>query len=115
MLIFNQMVERQSVVLDHTYRALSHPVRREMLGILKDGPMRVTDVADPFTISLAAVSKHVGVLESAGLVTRIVTGREHMLALEARPLLDARLWIDTYQGFWEERLDALEAHLRRRR
>jgi DNA-binding transcriptional ArsR family regulator len=86
-----------------------------MLDILKHGPMRVTDVAHPFSISLAAVSKHVRVIESAGLVTRTVTGREHMLALDARPLLDARLWIDTYQGFWDERLDVLEAYLRKRR
>jgi DNA-binding transcriptional ArsR family regulator len=86
-----------------------------MLEILKQGPMRVTDVAQPFNISLAAVSKNVGVLERAGMVTRAVTGREHMLALDARPLLDARLWIDAYRGFWEERLDALEAHLRERR
>jgi DNA-binding transcriptional ArsR family regulator len=113
--MFNQMVERQSAVLDHTYGALSHPIRREMLDILKHGPLRITDIADPFTVSLAAASKHVGVLESAGLVTRTVVGREHMLTLEARLLLDARLWIDTYQGFWEERLDALEAHLRRQR
>jgi DNA-binding transcriptional ArsR family regulator len=109
------MVEHTSAVLDDTYGALSHPVRREMLDILKHGPMRVTDVAHPFSISLAAVSKHIGVVESAGLVTRTVSGREHILALEARPLLDARLWIDTYQGFWEGRLDVLEAHLRRRR
>ena len=99
-------------VLDSTYAALAHPTRRELLDILRTGPMRVTDLADPFAVSLAAVSKHVGVLEGAGLVRRTVTGREHMLALEAGPLLDARIWIDTYRGFWEGRLDALEAHLR---
>lgn len=113
--MFNQMVEHLSPVLDLTFGALSHPVRRALLDNLKSEPMRVTDVADPFSISLAAVSKHIGALEGAGLVIRTVSGREHRLALEARPLLDARLWIDTYQGFWEERLDALEAHLRTRR
>lgn len=106
------MVEHLSAVLDITYGALSHPIRRETLEILRDGPMRVTDVAERFSVSLAAVSKHVGIIEDAGLVTRTVTGREHSLALDARPLLDARLWIDTYERFWEDRLDALEAHLR---
>jgi DNA-binding transcriptional ArsR family regulator len=113
--MFNQMVERSSLALDRTYGALSHPIRREMLDILKQGPMRVTDIADPFTVSLAAISKHAGALESAGLVTRTVTGREHMLALEARPMLNALIWIDTYRAFWEGRLDALEAHLRSHR
>ncbi len=86
-----------------------------MLDILRSGPVRVTDVARPFSISLAAASKHVGVIEDAGLVARHVIGREHLLTLEARPLLDARLWIDTYQEFWDGRLDALEAHLRSHR
>lgn len=74
--------------------------------------MRVTDVARPFPVSLAAVSKHVSVLESAGLVTRSVVGRDHMLSLEPTPLVAAGEWIDIYRDFWEERLDALESHLR---
>jgi DNA-binding transcriptional ArsR family regulator len=108
---FNQVVEHL-IALDRTYGALAHSTRRALLDMLKHGSTRVTDVAEPFPISLAAVSKHIGVLERAGLVTRTVSGRDHVLALEAHPMLDARLWIDTYQGFWEERLDALEAHLR---
>jgi DNA-binding transcriptional ArsR family regulator len=105
------MVEHSAPVLDSTYSALANATRRALLDTLKAGPMRVTDIADPFDISLAAVSKHVGVLEVAGLVTKKVTGREHILALEAMPLHGARLWIDGYRGFWEGRLDALEAHL----
>ena len=109
------MVERRSPVLDDTYGALSHAVRRELLDSLRDGPSTVTDLAEPFDVSLAAVSKHIGVLEDAGLVSRTQVGRTRIVTLEPRPLVDARAWIDTYRTFWEERLDALEAHLRRGR
>jgi len=111
MLTFNHMVER-SEVLDRTYGALAQARRRTMLAMLRSGPLRVTDMAKPFAISLAAVSKHVGVLESAGLVTRSVTGRDHLLSLEPGPLVEARDWIEVYRDFWEERLDALDLHLR---
>lgn len=108
------MVKR-SDLLDGAYGALAHPIRREVLGALRAGPARVTDLAEPFDVSLAAVSKHITVLESAGLVSRTVYGRDHVLALEARPLVVARDWIDTYRTFWESRLDALERHLRSKR
>ncbi|MEX0865542.1 MAG: metalloregulator ArsR/SmtB family transcription factor [Acidimicrobiia bacterium] len=108
------MVERPEV-LDRTYRALAQASRRSMLDMLRSGPLRVTDVAKPFAVSLAAVSKHLGVLESAGLVTRSVVGRDHLLSLEPGPLVEAGDWIDVYRDFWEERLDALELHLRERR
>jgi DNA-binding transcriptional ArsR family regulator len=103
------MVERS---LDHTYMALAHPTRRAMLDLLKGGSMRVTDLAAPFEISLAASSKHVNVLERAALVSRTVVGRDHWLAVNPRPLLDAGVWIDTYRRFWDERLDALDQFLR---
>ena len=106
-LTFNHMVER-SATLDHTYAALAHPTRRAMLHLLKAGPMRVTDLADPFEVSLAASSKHVNMLERAGLLSRTVAGRDHWLTLDPRPLLDAGGWIDTYRLFWEERLDTLD-------
>ena len=105
------MVER-SAALDHTYMALAHPTRRGMLDLLKGSPMRVTDLADPFEVSLAASSKHVNMLERAGLLSRTVAGRDHWLRLDPRPLLDAGGWIDTYQRFWEERLDDLDLLLR---
>lgn len=106
------MVEHgSSSLLDRTYGALAHPVRRELLEALRAGPINVTDLAAPFDMSLAAVSKHIGVLEDAGLVSRTPVGRTRMVALEAGPLVDAREWIDAYRTFWEERLDALEAHL----
>jgi DNA-binding transcriptional ArsR family regulator len=78
---------------------------------LRTGSVTVTDLAAPFDMSLAAVSKHIGVLEGAGLVSRTPSGRSRIVALEPAPLVGARAWIDTYRTFWEERLDALEAHL----
>jgi DNA-binding transcriptional ArsR family regulator len=107
------MVERRSAVLDDTYGALSHAVRRALLDELRTGPSAVTDLAAPFDVSLAAVSKHIGVLAEAGLVSRTQVGRTRIVTLEPDPLVDARAWIDTYRTFWEERLDGLEAHLRR--
>jgi DNA-binding transcriptional ArsR family regulator len=101
--------------LDATFGALSHPVRRQMLNVLRGGPMRVTELSEPFTISLAASSKHIRVLEHAGIVSRRVVGRDHLLHLEGQPLGDAGQWIDFYRRFWEQRLDALDAHLRETR
>jgi DNA-binding transcriptional ArsR family regulator len=103
------MVERS---LDATYGALAHEVRRAMLEALRGGELRVTDLAEPFDMSLAAASKHVRVLEGAGLVRRTVLGREHHLALDPAPLELAAGWLEAYRAFWEGRLDALERHLR---
>jgi DNA-binding transcriptional ArsR family regulator len=97
--------------LDDTYSALSSDVRRAIVARLADGEARVTDVARPFPISLAAVSKHIGVLERAGLVSRRVDGRTHWLALEPGPLAAAGEWIGRTTAFWEERLDTLGALL----
>jgi DNA-binding transcriptional ArsR family regulator len=98
--------------LDATFGALSHPVRRQMLNALRVAPMRVTELAAPFTVSLAASSKHITVLERAGIITRTVSGRDHLLRLDGQSLEDAGQWIETYRQFWEPRLDALDAHLR---
>jgi DNA-binding transcriptional ArsR family regulator len=105
------MVEYRGALLDRTYGALAHAVRRDLMDALRAGPIKVTDLAAPFDVSLAAISKHIGVLEAAGLVSRTPSGRSRIVALEPAPLLGARVWIDTYRTFWEERLDALEAHL----
>lgn len=104
------MVEHRA--LDATYGAISHPVRRAVLERLREGEARVTELAEPFAISLAAVSKHIRMLENAGLLERVVRGREHHLALNPSPLLPAARWLDSYQAFWEGRLDQLEAKLR---
>ncbi len=84
-----------------------------MLERLREAESRVTDLAAPFDMSLAAASKHIRVLEDAGLVRRTVTGREHLLTLEAAPLAPAAEWLETYRAFWQGRLDALDRHLRR--
>jgi DNA-binding transcriptional ArsR family regulator len=111
-LIFNLMVERAET-LDRTYGALAHPVRRHVLEVLRAGPARVTDLAAPFEISLAATSKHIQVLESASLVSRTISGRDHIIGLEADPLEAAAGWIAAYRSFWASSLDRLDAHLRR--
>lgn len=89
--------------------AISDPTRRAILDRLTRGPARVTDVAEPFEMSLAAVSKHVRMLERAGLVRRARRGREHTLTLDARPLRQVVRWTSRYERFWNERLDRLEA------
>jgi DNA-binding transcriptional ArsR family regulator len=106
------MVERVGA-LDRTYGALAHPVRRRLLEQLRAGPERVTQLAAPFEISLAATSKHIQVLEVANLITRTVSGRVHVIALQAKPLADAATWIARYQAFWASGLERLDAHLRR--
>jgi DNA-binding transcriptional ArsR family regulator len=94
--------------LDHVLMAISDPTRRAILDRLARGPARVTDVAEPFEMSLAAVSKHVRMLERAGLVRRARRGREHSLTLDARPLRRVAQWTSRYERFWNERLDRLE-------
>jgi DNA-binding transcriptional ArsR family regulator len=106
------VVEYQSEQLDSIYAAISHPVRRGVLEKLRPGPARVTDLAAPFAMSLAAVSKHIRVLEAAGLVIRTVVGREHKLALEPSRMRAASDWLASYRRFWEGRLDVLDAQLR---
>jgi DNA-binding transcriptional ArsR family regulator len=95
--------------LDHVLVAIADPTRRAILERLSRGPARVTDVAHPFAISLAAVSKHVRMLERAGLVRRARRGREHTLTLDARPLRRVAQWTSRYERFWNDRLDRLEA------
>jgi DNA-binding transcriptional ArsR family regulator len=113
------MVEHSGVAstraLDVTYAALAHPVRRALISSLREGEGTVTRLAGPFDISLAAVSKHIQMLEGAGLVRRDVLGREHHLLLDAGPLSEASGWLETYREFWEGRLDALESLLAHRR
>lgn len=114
--MLNQLVEYMSQTpLDTVYQALSHPVRRDLVDRLsRVGPrgIRVTELAAPYTISLAAVSKHIRVLEESGLVQRTILGRDHFLALQPKPLYDAAGWIVKCQRFWTERLDLLETLLR---
>ena len=98
-------------MLDQVYGALADPTRREILGILAQGEANVGALAERFPISLNAVSKHLKVLERAGLIARTVHGREHRLRLNAEPLRDASMWLEHYRTFWEDRLAALESFL----
>ena len=93
--------------LDLVFRALGDRTRRALLARLAEGTSRVTDLADPFDMSLAAVSKHLKVLERAGLVARTVDGRVHRCSLDAAALRDADAWLEHYRDFWEGTLDAL--------
>ena len=111
---FDNVVERSSVALDLTYAALADPTRRAILLRLRQAEARVTDIARPFPISLAAVSRHIGVLENAGLVRREVRGRDHYLHAEPERLAEAERWIAEYTAFWNRRADALVAHLQAR-
>jgi DNA-binding transcriptional ArsR family regulator len=103
------MGEYPAAVLDRVFSAVSDPTRRAILARLADSDARVTDVASAFTISLNSTSKHIRVLERAGLVRRTVRGREHILTLDAAPLADAAAWIEHYRRFWSEQLASLDA------
>ncbi|WP_055590346.1 ArsR/SmtB family transcription factor [Streptacidiphilus griseoplanus] len=108
------MVERSPSTLDLTYAALADPTRREILRQLRLTEARVTDIARPLPMSLNAVSKHISVLERAGLVRREIRGRDHFLTAQPAALAEAERWITDYTAFWEHRVDALAAHLESR-
>jgi DNA-binding transcriptional ArsR family regulator len=97
--------------LDRVYGAIADPTRRAILAALANGETNVGSLAGRFPISFNGVSKHVKVLERAGLVERSVRGREHWLRLNAGPMREATRWLEHYRGFWNARLDALEAFL----
>ena len=102
---FNHMVEDQ--VLDDVFHALADPTRRAMLKNLAKSEHTVGELAEPFAISLAGASKHIKVLERAGLVKRRVEGRTHVCRLEAMPMHAGMEWMRHYEKFWNERLDVL--------
>ena len=106
------MVEFNSPQLDAVFHALGDATRRRMLLELADGERTVGQLAEPFEISLAAASKHIKALESAGLIRREVRGRTHLCRLAPGPLAGAHEWLSFYERFWTDRLDALEKLLR---
>jgi len=106
------MVSHQTAALDNVFHALADPTRRAMLRSLAAGERHIGELAAPFKMSFAAASKHVRVLESAGLVRRRVQGRRHVCRIDAAPLAAADRWLQYYERFWNSRLDALEAVLR---
>jgi DNA-binding transcriptional ArsR family regulator len=97
--------------LDRVFRALGDRTRRALLRRLEAGPAMVTELAEPFAISLPAVSKHLRALEEAALIERRIDGRIHRCSLSAAPLAEAQHWLDRYRDFWEDRLAALERHI----
>jgi DNA-binding transcriptional ArsR family regulator len=98
--------------LDQTLMALADPTRRAILHRLSEGESRVTELAQPFAMSLNSVSKHIRVLERAHLVRRRRAGREHLLSLNPEPLDEAVAWIEAQRAIWVARLDALDDLLR---
>ncbi|MFB2553676.1 ArsR/SmtB family transcription factor [Ensifer soli] len=106
------MVELLPLPLDTVFHALGDPTRRRMLERLAGGARTVGELAEPFSMSLAAASKHIKVLEGAGLIRRDVRGRTHLCHLEAGPLAEAHRWLAVYERFWSARLDTLERLLR---
>ncbi|MGA2248151.1 MAG: metalloregulator ArsR/SmtB family transcription factor [Verrucomicrobiota bacterium] len=105
------MVKCSSRLLNRTFAALADPTRRRLLESLAQGDRCVTDLARPYAMSLPAISKHLRVLENAGLVRRRRCGRVHRLKLEAAPMKQASQWMDEYRQFWEQRLDRLDEYL----
>lgn len=107
----NNIVEDQA--LDRAYAALADPTRRALLVALRSGEARISDLAEPLPMTFAGVSRHVGVLESAGLIERRVRGREHWLSLRPAGLELAERWLEEQTSFWAERAEALAERLGR--
>jgi len=105
------MSNRSSESLNAVFSALADPTRRAILDRLARGEARVTELADPHDMSLPAVSKHLKVLEDAGLILREKDGRVHRMNLNSKPMKDAAAWLERYRAFWEGRFDALERFL----
>ena len=93
--------------LDRVFGALADPTRRRLVARLARAPATIGELAEPFAMSLPAVSKHVRVLERAGLVERTITGRVHTCALAGEPMREAAVWLDRYRGFWDDTLASL--------
>jgi len=101
--------------LDQTFLAFSDPTRRTILARLSDNSATVTQIAEPFEMSLNAVSKHLRILERADLVTREVRWREHWITLNSASMREPAEWIDAYRHFWDRRIDSLGGFLSRKK
>lgn len=110
--IFNYMVDDR---LNTVFHALGDPTRRGMLASLALGDKSVGELAEPLSMSFAGASKHVKVLEDAGLLVRRKAGRTHVISLNAAPLAEAAGWLKQWERFWDVRLDRLEALIERDR
>jgi DNA-binding transcriptional ArsR family regulator len=101
--------------LDAVFAALSDPTRRRMIERLARRPMTVGQIAEGFSISQPGISKHVRVLEEAGLLAREIVGREHRCSVETKPMEAASAWLDAQRRFWNATLDRLEVYLKKRK
>jgi DNA-binding transcriptional ArsR family regulator len=106
------MVEREPAEISSIFQALGDPTRRRMISALAAGERTVSELAEPFDMTLAAASKHVKVLERAGLIRREIRWRTHVCHLEPKALASAHAWLSAYERFWTARLDLLEQRLR---
>ena len=106
------MIGLEAPELDSVFHALGDATRRRMLRELASGERTVSQLAEPFAISLAAASKHIKALENAGLIRREVRGRTHLCRLDPGPLASAHEWLNFYERFWTARLDVLDRLLR---
>ena len=102
--------------LTDTLTALSHPSRRAIIGrLVKSGPARFTDVAEPFDVALNAVTKHLKLLERAGLIKREKRGREVFISFRGEPLRELAVWVHEYERFWNNHLDQFEQYFRNKK
>src|SRR5438128_4352730 len=106
------MVNYSQRQLNLSFGALAHPIRRGILASLATGEATVAELAKPYKVSAPAISKHMRILEEAGLLSRRKQGREHHCRLEETRLREAELWLEHQHKFWNERLDALERYLK---
>jgi DNA-binding transcriptional ArsR family regulator len=107
-----------NVGMDHlsdVLTAISHPTRRAIIGQLANGPARFSDIAEPFDTALNAVTKHLKLLDRAGLIERRKQGREVIISFRGEPLREVAEWMNEYERFWNERLDQFERHFREKK
>ncbi|MEH7123133.1 metalloregulator ArsR/SmtB family transcription factor [Bacillus sp. JJ1532] len=109
--IFNYMVNHNNDHLNKIFHALADSTRREMVHMMAQKERTVSELAEPFDMSLAGISKHIKVLEGAKLVERSVNGRTHICRLNTKSLSQAKEWLQFYEKFWSNRFDLLESEL----
>ena len=110
--MLNIMVNYNQHQLDLVFGALAHPIRRGILARLSTGEATIAELAKPFKVSAPAITRHMRILEEAGLLSRKKQGREHYCRLEQKRMKEAEAWIEDHRKFWNERLDALERYLK---
>lgn len=106
-MLFNHMIE-SNVNLDNILKAISDPVRRQILSSLRAGPKTVGQIAGPYDMSFAGAAKHVNILVNANLVQKAKSGRQQICTLNVKPLESLQNWLESYSGYWGDRLGALD-------